>query len=233
MKLSSFRLRIALLSAALAGSALVGFGAVSWFQIYNAKISRLDAEMFNQLMRGIRSPDQERWQPYAESLSHAFATNTKIPIALLVLDANGNTLYQFNSLPSDKNVNRLLIERLRLTLPPFLKGEPPPKPESRNPHQERFSFPSGRSANGDATRTRFIRPLPPPPPPQPQFVTVATPTETWRIGAGKFPNVQVAIAVSLQAVNQEMASIRKILLVSIKGTLLLVAGAAWVVSGGA
>lgn len=129
MKLPSFRLRIALLSAALAGSALVGFGAVSWFQIYNAKISRLDAEMFNQLMRLTRSPGRERSQRYADSLSYAFGTNTKIPIALLVLDANGNTLYQSNSLPADKNVNRLLVQRLKLTpLPPFPKGEPPPKP---------------------------------------------------------------------------------------------------------
>lgn len=217
MKLPSFRLRIALLSAALAGSALVGFGAVSWFQIYNAKISRFDAEMFNQLMRLSRSHGRERKQPYPESLSHAFGTNTKIPIALLVLDANGNTLYQSNSLPADKNVNRLLIQRLELTpLPPFPKGEPPPKPESINPHQE---------------QSPFIRPLPPPPPPQ--FVTLATATETWRIGAAKFPNVQVAYAVSLQAVNQEMAIIRNIFIVSIPGTLLLLAVGAWLVSGSA
>ncbi|WP_265273049.1 hypothetical protein [Nostoc sp. KVJ3] len=51
MKLTSFRLRIALLSTALAGTTLIGFGAVSWFQIYNAKISRLDAELLNYLMR--------------------------------------------------------------------------------------------------------------------------------------------------------------------------------------
>lgn len=213
-----------MLSAALAGSALVGFGAVSWFQIYNAKISRLDAEIFNQLMRLTRSPGRERKQRYADSLSYAFGTNTKIPIALLVLDANGNTLYQFNSLAADKNVNRLLVQRLKLTpLPPFPKGEPPPKPLSINPQQERFSF-------KDATRTRFS-PLPPPPPPE--FVTLATATQTWRIGAAKFPNVQVAYAVSLQAVNQEMASIRNIFIVSIPGTLLLLAVGAWVVSGSA
>jgi two-component system heavy metal sensor histidine kinase CusS len=214
MKLSSFRLRIALLSAALAGSALVGFGAVSWFQIYNAKISRLDAEMFNQLIRGIGLPGRERSHRYADSLSYAFGTNTKIPIALLVLDANGNTLDQFNSLPADKDINRLLIQRLKLTpLPPFPKGELPPK-FPINPDEERF--------------------IPPPPPlKRPQFVTLATARETWRIGAAKFPNIQVAIAISLQAVNQEMAAIRNIFLVSIPGTLLLVAIGAWMVSGGA
>ncbi|MCV3216999.1 ATP-binding protein [Plectonema radiosum NIES-515] len=169
------------------------------------------------MIRGIGLPGRERKQRYADSLSYAFGTNTKILIALLMLDANGNTLDQFNSLPTDLEINRLLIERLRLTpLPPFTKGEPPPKPPSINPDEERFI------------------PSPPPPPlPPPQFVTLATARETWRIGAAKFPNVQVAIAVSLQAVNQEMAIIRNIFLVSIPGTLLLVAIGAWMISGGA
>ncbi|WP_341528009.1 ATP-binding protein [Nostoc sp. UHCC 0302] len=213
MKLPSFRLRIGLLSAALAGSALVGFGAISWLQIYEAKISRLDAEMLNQLMRGTRPPEQERWQRYADSLSYAFGTNTKTPIALLILDANGNTLYQSNDVPDDLDVNRLLLERLRLTplrSPP--PRQPPPKLESQNPS-----------------------PLAPPliPPRPPQFITEQTTTGAWRIGVAKFPNVGVAIAVNLQAVDQEMAIIRNIFLVSIPGTLLLVAVGAWLVSGGA
>ena len=212
MKRPSFRLRIALSSAALAGSALVGFGAVSWFQIYNAQIGRLDAELKNQLMRAAgsrdRQPrDRERWQFYEDLLPYAFGTNTKIPIALLVLDANGNTLYQSNEVPADLNVNRLLAQSLQLAPPPP-KGVPP-NPESTNPHQRR----------------PFIPPRPPP------FVTERTVTEVWRIGAARFSNVQVAIAVSLQAVNQEMAAIRNIFLVSIPGALLLVASGAWLVSG--
>ncbi|MEH1845076.1 MAG: ATP-binding protein [Nostoc sp.] len=260
MKLPSFRLRIALLSAALAGSALVGFGAVSWFQIYNAKISRLDAELLNHLMRatpnlpppgeppvplsygtlrvacfhevvggsklraaslkrevlskGSRpSLDRSRWQFYEDSLSYAFGTNTKTPIALLVLDANGNILYQSNSLPTDVEVNRLLLGRLQLApLPPPPNREPPPLPSNTNPSVE-----------------------PPPliPPRPPQFVTEQTATAAWRIGTAKFPNIQVAIAVNLQAVDQEMATIRNIFLVSIPGAFLLVAIGAWLVSGGA
>jgi len=209
MKLPSFRLRIALLSAALAGSALVGFGAISWLQIYEAKISRLDAEMLNQLMRGTRPPERERWERYADSLSYAFGTNTKTPIALLVLDANGNTLYQSNQV---LDVNRLLVARLQLTPLPPPPREPPPKPYIINPSNERPSLI---------------------PPRLPQFITKQTTTGAWRIGAAKFPHVGVGIAVNLQAVNQEMAIIRNIFLVSIPGTLLLVAVGAWLVSGGA
>ncbi|MDZ8026394.1 MAG: ATP-binding protein [Nostoc sp. DedQUE11] len=212
MKRPSFRLRIALLSAGLAGSALVGFGAVSWFQIYDAKLSRLDAELLNQLMRASRPPERppeaERWQRYEDSLSYTLGTNTKTPVALLVLDANSNTVYQSNEVQADPGLNRLLLRQIDLApLPPPLNRERPPIPESRNP--------------------RFPRPRPP------EFVSQQTATGTWQIGAARFPNGQVAIAVSLQAVNQEMAIIRNIFLVSIPGALLLVAVGAWVVAGSA
>jgi two-component system, OmpR family, heavy metal sensor histidine kinase CusS len=213
-QLRSFRLRIALLSAALAGSTLVGFGAVSWLQIYNAKISRLDGELLNQLMRASRPPEKERYSegvalrshPRPELLLFSLGTHSTIPIAVLVLDANGNKLYQSNSLPDDIEVNRLLVQRLQLTpLPP-----PPP-------------------------RTRPNLSVEPPPLrlSPPQFVTAQTIKASWRIGAAKFPNTQVEIAVSLQAVNQEMASIGNIFLVSIPIALLLVAVGAWLISGGA
>jgi hypothetical protein len=39
LKLRSFRIRIALLSAVLAGGALVGFGLTSWWLIYEAKLT--------------------------------------------------------------------------------------------------------------------------------------------------------------------------------------------------
>ncbi|MEH2433033.1 MAG: ATP-binding protein [Nostoc sp.] len=226
MKLPSFRLRIALLSAALAGSTLVGFGAISWFQIYNAKISRLDAELLNYLMRATpnlpprgeppefldKESRRSQWQFYEDSLSYSFGSNTKTPIALLVLDPNNNILYQSNSLSTDVEVNRLLLKRLQLIpIPPRPQRQPPPPP----------------NINPSVQPPPFLRPRPT------QFVTEQTKTAAWRIGAAKFPNVQVAIAVNMQAVNQEMATIQNIFLISIPGALLLVAIGAWLVSGSA
>lgn len=215
MKWQSFRLRIALLSAALAGSALVGFAAVSWFQIYTAKISRLDAELVNQLLRATRLREPERWDLYGNSLTYAFGANTKTPIALLVIDASGNTLYQTNASPDDPAVGGLLMRRLQLVPLPPPRAEPPPLPPALEPS----SHPS--------------RPPSRPAPPRPQFVTEQTATGNWRIGAARFPDVGVAIAVNLQTINQEMGTIRNIFLISIPGVLLLVAGGAWLVAGGA
>jgi heavy metal sensor kinase len=213
MKLRSFRLRIALLSAALAGFALVGFGAISWVQIYNAKLNRLDADLFNQLMRStrLREPaahstrEPNRWQRYADSLPDVLGGSPKTPIALLVLDANGNSLYQ--SIPAqDAQLNRRLIQSFRVA-PPSFRGEPPPP---------------------DPSGSRPFRP-----PPRPQFVTHQTATGVWRMGAVNSPENRIAIAVNLQAIDQEMAGIRNIFVVSIPGMLLLVAGGAWIVAGGA
>ncbi|BAY63750.1 integral membrane sensor signal transduction histidine kinase [Calothrix brevissima NIES-22] len=201
-QLRSFRLRMALLSAALAGSTLVGFAVVSWFQIYNAKISRLDAELLNQLMRASRPPDEEQLHPRPELLSFDWGNHRTIPVAALLVDTNNNKLTEFNSLPEDTEVQGLLVKRLQLT-----PAIPPPPRERRD--------------------FRPFRPVPPP------FVTEKTANAHWRIGVMKSPHSQVAIAVSLQAVNQEMASISNIFLVSIPIALLLVAVGAWLISGGA
>jgi hypothetical protein len=89
LKLRSFRIRIALLSAVLAGSALAGFGLISWWLIYEAKVSRLDAELESQLMRAGRPRSPERWQSFETSLPQSFGTNAKTAIALLVMGAEG------------------------------------------------------------------------------------------------------------------------------------------------
>ncbi len=232
MKRFSFRLRIALLSAGLAGSALVGFGAVSWFQIYEAKISRLDAELLNQLMRASRPPEllpePQRWRRYQDSLSYTLGTNTKTPVVLLVLEANSNVVYQSDEVQADLDLNRLLLRRIGMTpLPPPLNRERPPIPNTKL----RSEIPSGTQEYDELTPPSSppFNPRPRPP----QFVSQHTTTGTWRIGAARFPNGQVAIAVSLQAVNQEMATIRNIFVVSIPGALLLVAAGAWVVAGSA
>ncbi|MBD2436547.1 ATP-binding protein [Nostoc sp. FACHB-110] len=210
-QLRSFRLRIALLSAALAGTTLVGFGGVSWWQIYNAKISRLDAELLNQLMRASRSPDRERGRnfspPPPEPPSFGLRTNNKIPTALLILDPQNKTIFQSESLLTEGELQSRLIQHLQLTpTAPF----PPREPFNSNPVTEL-----------------------PPRPVAPKFVTIQTTKASWRIGAAKFPNSQVAIAVNQQTVNQEMATIQNIFLVSIPVALFMVAVGAWLISGGA
>ncbi len=186
----SFRLRIALLSAVLAGSALVGFGLISWWLIYQAKLSRLDAEMEIQLMRAGRPRHSERWQSDQALLNKDLGTNTQ----LLIIDTDGKVLYRSPEWANELDVTNLWTPRPQL--PPPQPGQPPPNP-----------------------------------PPKPRFITQDTATDTWRVAAVTTPFTQVAIAVSLNAIAQEMAIIRNIFLISIPGVLLLVAGGAWAIAG--
>ena len=213
MKLPSFRLRIALFSSVLAGSALIGFGGVSWWQIYKAKISRLDAQIINHLMlpkrplkKRPKQFDQESgWQEYKELLFRILGANTKNSIAFSVFDLEDNIIYQSQEVIEDKDLYLLLVKRLELTKSPPPKPPPPPPPTPP--------------------------PLPPLPPlPPPPLTTATTKTGTWRIGTIKHRKIQIALAVNLQVVNQEMATITNIFLICIPGIFLLIAIGAWLLS---
>lgn len=253
MNLRSFRIRIALLSAVLAGGALVGFGLISWWLIYEAKVSRLDAELESQLMRASRPRSAERWQAYEALLPRAFGANAKTPIGLLILDATGNVAYRSDQWPTDLDISHLWLTRpLQILLPhgdnhgddhsdsrtnrltdrpsqplPLPLADPSSAPDPSAPDP---SAPERSQGNPDAPDRGEPRP-PDVAPPAPRYVTQRTGSGTWRIGAVTTPFTQMAIAVSLNAVDQEMAVIRNIFVISIPGVLLLVAGGAWAVAG--
>lgn len=217
----SFRLRIALLSACLAGTALVGFGAISSWLIYEAKVSRLDAELESQLFPTGRPRSPEQWQSHEVFLSRAFGTDANTPIALLIIDVEGKVIYRSNQWAADLNVSNLWTSRPRSSMlfPP----------SDRSLARSKADSPPNRS---DFPRRRTAPQRPPDEPlPTSRFVTQRTSTGLWRIGATTTPATQVAIAISLNAVDQEMAIIRGIFLVSIPGVLLLVAGGAWAIAG--
>jgi two-component system, OmpR family, heavy metal sensor histidine kinase CusS len=116
----SFRLRIALLSASLAGTALVGFGFVSWWLISNAKVGLLDAKLENQLMGTGRY--QGQWQAYETTLARELEISTDTPVAISVVGRDGDTLYRSSNWSADLDVN-LVSVRSRMPQPP------PPPPE--------------------------------------------------------------------------------------------------------
>jgi len=100
----SFRTRLALASAVLAGSALIGFGMTSWLLIYQEKVSRLDEAILSQLMRAGR-PRRSPFQPSPR----IFGIDEDTPIAILVSDLDGNTLYKSANWSSEIKVDRLWL----------------------------------------------------------------------------------------------------------------------------
>lgn len=221
MKFRSFRTRIALTSAFLAGSALIGFGAAAWWLIYNSKVSRLDEALKSHLIPLSRPQPLERWQSQEALLPRIFGTDAQTPIALLVIGADGNILYQSALWPADLKVNNLFSSVQKPSSLPLLP------PNERKP-------PPLRSERELLERSQFRHNFPPDVlPPAPRLTTQRTSTETWRVGAGTFPYTRAAIAVSLRSVDREMAAIRNVFLILIFVVLLLIAGGAWWLSGSA
>ncbi|HEY9602057.1 MAG TPA: HAMP domain-containing protein, partial [Allocoleopsis sp.] len=222
MKLRSFRLRIALLSATLAGGALVGFGGVSWWWIYQANVNRLDAKLEAWLSR---PPVKDRLQSDETALHTELGIDAETPIALLVLNSDGKTVYRSKHWPADLNLQGLW--------PP---PPPPPSPSPGPPPDERRHPPSSRTEPLFPEEPPFPPESPPdvrPRPPKPKLVTQHTAAGTWHVGMVVFPDVKVAIAISLQAIDRQMAVISDVFLISIPILLLLVAGGAWGLSGSA
>ncbi|AFY32231.1 ATP-binding protein [Calothrix sp. PCC 7507] len=211
--LRSFRLRIALLFAMLAGAALAGFGSISWWLIYEAKVSRLNAKLEALLIRP-RPLVNDIWQSYENLLSFELGIDGETPIALLVIDKDGKTVYQSDRWSADFNLNGVWPPRPQLLPMPF----PPPNFTTQQP-PERPPFRLDRPLNMT--------------PPRPRLVTQRTTAGTWRIGAIALPQFQVAIAVSLDGINREMNIIRDVFMIAIPVVLLLITGSAWWLSYGA
>ncbi|MEG4216494.1 ATP-binding protein [Microcoleus sp. Pol14C6] len=236
MKLQSFRFRIALSSAVLASIALIGFSIVSWWLIYDAKVKRLDAEIKNQLIQSTR-PQSTQWDVYNDSLPSVLGMNDgETTVALLVTDRDGNLLYRssqwqdgidanslWRSLPQPPPDPARIPFQLEPPPPPYPPPPyppPPDRPDSFSPRERRP--PRDRPPQFD--RPDFHRVF------KAKLATQRTSTAVWRVGAIHSPQTQIAIAVNLQAIDREMASIGNIFLISIPVVLLLVASGAWVIS---
>ncbi|MEG4520062.1 MULTISPECIES: ATP-binding protein [unclassified Microcoleus] len=236
MKLQSFRFRIALSSAVLASIALIGFSIVSWWLIYDAKVKRLDAEIKNQLIQSTR-PQSTQWDAYSDSLPSVLGMNDgETTAALLVNDRDGNLLYRssqwqdgldantlWRSLPQPPPDPHRIPFQLQPPPPPYpppAYPPPPDRPDSFSPRERR----PPRDRHPQFDRPNFPRFF------KSKLATQRTSRAVWRVGAIHSPQTQIAIAVNLQAIDREMASIGNIFLISIPVVLLLVASGAWVIS---
>ncbi|MEM9089182.1 MAG: ATP-binding protein [Cyanobacteria bacterium P01_F01_bin.53] len=212
MKLGSFRLRIALLSVALAGGALVGFGLVAWRLIYGAKVGSLDAKLGGQLQRLVARTDSsgltrspEWWQTFSQELPRELGTQIDTPITLLAVDEKGQTIHY--------TVREAHLGDITLELDTILTAV------AQNLADKGIEIePATESTPGNIVT---------------QVSTQTTGTGSWRIGVVNAEAGQGAIAVSLETIDQDMAVIRNIFLVSIPSTLLAIAGGAWVLAGSA
>lgn len=133
-----------------------------------------------------------------------------------MIGANGITIYQSNDWSADFRIPALPI---------------PPSP-SPIPLHSRQS-PSDIELHSEPSNLYPDYPPVTIPVPEPRIGTQQTSNGSWRVSAVRSAHAQAVIAVSLEAIDQEMTVIRNIFLVAIGGTLLVVAGGAWGLAGSA
>jgi two-component system heavy metal sensor histidine kinase CusS len=204
VKWPSLRLRLALLSTALAGGVLLGFALLSSVLIYQAKVERLDARLESVLLPLGRLRDGPLRSDLETELARELGLASPEAVAVLVIGPENKVLYQSEQWPSSLQVRRLWASL------PARQPSPTPGPATANGQRRgRPDIPLQRTLH----RTRDGR---------------------WRIVAMVTPlGNRVAIAINLRSLQQEMVAIRRIYLITIPGALLLIAGGSWWLSGSA
>jgi two-component system, OmpR family, heavy metal sensor histidine kinase CusS len=219
----SFRLRIALLSSLLAGAALVGFGAMSWWLIYQAKLNRIDDAVKNHLIGDAKRPrprQQMNWQSFLSKLPATSHTNSSTDLALLVQTATGRTLYQSPTWTTELSRHTVFVPiSAELLPPPFPPANPQQPPDDFSDSSNR---PPSWLVNGK-------------PPLEDRSAQLSQPKTigTWRVHAMVSSHMRIAIAIDLQTIEPEMSGIRNAYLVSIPTLLVSIAVGAWWLSGSA
>lgn len=247
--LRSFRLRIALLSVSLAGTALVGFGLTTWFLIRQAKLQQLHEGLKTQLLQeGSMVHDDSHWPQYTATLPQLFGSAQAHWVALRVIDRQANTIFQSESwfAPLGKQIpapDSALAAFL--PLPPTLRQDAPgpkdlrsrpnqagPRDRSKDKSRKAPREESGEEPGGPPNLPRNFRPRPPRRPPKPpEVVLQRTSTGNWTVGFINTPQGQVAIAIHLKTLDRSLAPIRNIILITIPTILAMVAFAAWFLAG--
>ncbi len=227
MKKKSFRLRLALFSALLAGGSVTGFSGISYLFYYQSKLRSLDFDIQDQLLIAVSTPRPVfYWEELAESRSELFKNHANLAGELLILANDNRILY--HSPNWHKEFNRKLFFPPQPDIPEEFKRDFPLTPTKReNLAIRALKNPDPFNRQQNHLPSPIIRSE------LSSLITLNTASGTWRIGTISSPFVRMAIAVNLKPIDREMMAIRNIFFILIPITLLLVMLGAWWLSGDA
>ena len=239
----SFRWRLAVLSALLAGLALSGFAATAWWWIRDAHRTRWDSELRSQARREVvRPPPREGWRPYAIAMQELLGAADAADILLLVLNQEGDVDYRSTPWPVE-------ADPAQFPWPPIpgpdraaepadgkaripLRGDwrrPPPESRPRPPPPARNEVsrpppPPRPDASGRGPLPPWhpvSQPLPPPPS-SVVLTTLHTSAGAYRVALASAPHARLALGVRLTVLDQDMGAVRTAFLVAVPLALALI-----------
>lgn len=197
----SLRLKLALWSAALAGGALLGFALLSSWLIYQAKLDRLDAG----LKRVFPLARSGRSSDQNLGPGNSSGNSPRFGPGLELDFTPEFDLAKELGLPTNSEVGLLVLNRAGEVV---YQSPQWPITLAQLPQPQGWGRPGSR-----------------------RLATVSAAGEDWRVAVRAMPFGQLAIAANLNALQQEMATLRRIYLLTIPGLLLAIGGGAWGLAG--
>ena len=222
MKRPSFRFKIALLSAAISGVVMVAFGWAGLVILSDQKIASLDTRIRSI---GSRQPgwlaQRRDFHRFEEYLTFVFGGDEREPMLLLVLEANGDPIYQSAGWPTDLDpteYKRPLADAPDATAQPSTEGTAPQSSAGDRPRA------LGRGLGpGGGNPVRYTK--------IPEFSTARTAHGLWRVGRLGTADTIIVIGLSEETTQAEITHLRRSFLFSLPVALALVAAGGWIVAG--
>lgn len=197
----SFRLRLALLSAALTGLVLGAFGGTTYWVSRDLRHNKAAQEVRENAEREVRkNRDPEDWRRIEARIAVSLGVRNATGLGLLVEDGDGTTIYRSDHWPFPMSAGAL------------------PWPPSRRARQPVVQ-------DGDEGVAR------PEPVPSTGLLARESNGHAWLLGLASSPQNRVAVGVDTAFIEEEMGSIRNAVLLSMPLALLLAGVGAWFFSG--
>ena len=210
MKISSFRLKIALLSGAISGGLLIAASTLFWQLAYRMELARVDREL-----RNLGSPHLERvnggdhWQRFEGALSFV-AGSDPTPTFILWVKHEHRVLHRSKHWPA---------------------GLDPESFPQLTTYEAQFQLDSGQPLPPPPRRAEPISPQNPGlPRREPKFLTRTAGGREWRIGVMGNPYLSLVIGADLKGLTNGMAKLRNAFAATLLLVLLLVGAGAWLLA---
>jgi two-component system, OmpR family, heavy metal sensor histidine kinase CusS len=242
--LRSFRLRIALLSTALAGVVLAAFCAGAWALVYRASLDRVDEDIRRSAMRPLSARQDPRdWAAIDDSLRFVLGDGGDAPpLIMLVKRPDGSVEYQSPGWPEGLSADAFPTPEPAPPGPPRRMrgggpqgGGPPWRQNADFPPPPDQAGPRPPLPPGPPNRPGFQEPFGGPPPPVQlethRFLTFTGGGGEWRVGVMGGPGVTLALGRDTGRLKNEMRALRNAFLAALPLALLLIAAGGWWVSG--
>lgn len=246
LPIPSFRLRIALLSAAISGVVLIGFGLSAWVWLNHERLASLDREI---RALAYRHPgwmnNRSNYERLGSAIEFIFGEDRKGQLILAAMDASGNVRFRSAHWP-------LELDPMFLDL--SLSDDPGSKPgaevisaltneaqleaqagEKRSASQGdgpgwanggRGRGPgagAGRGRGGALAAGMFTK--------IPRFLTVRTPTTSWRLGVLGNAQDRLVVGLDCAEMHAELGRMRSSFLLALPLALALIGLGGWMVAG--